>query len=204
MSVWVKICGLTNAAAVDAALDAGADAIGFVFAPSPRQISPTAALALKRRIDGRCACVAVMRHPSRAVLEDVVTTLQPDFVQTELADVAGMTLPAGVAFLPVLRENQDFDLDALPPQVLFEGARSGVGELADWPLARAVARRTRMVLAGGLDAGNVAAASRAVQPYGVDVSSGVEAAPGRKDARYIHDFVAAARAAGARPMQHQE
>ena len=83
----------------------------------------------------------------------------------------------------------------LPPRLLFEGARSGTGRTADWSAAQALARRTQLVLAGGLNAGNVAAAIAAVRPFGVDVSSGVEEAPGVKSPAAIADFVQAVRAA---------
>lgn len=85
----------------------------------------------------------------------------------------------------------------LPTRCLVEGPRSGTGQVADWTLAAAIAARTQVVLAGGLHAGNVAAAVQAVRPWGVDVSSGVESAPGVKDAARIHQFVFAARQAHA-------
>jgi phosphoribosylanthranilate isomerase len=84
---------------------------------------------------------------------------------------------------------------ALPRRLLFEGAISGSGEAADWDTASRLARSSELILAGGLNANNVAAAIRAVRPYGVDVSSGVESAPGRKSAQKIAEFVAAANAA---------
>jgi phosphoribosylanthranilate isomerase len=88
-------------------------------------------------------------------------------------------------------------VDPLPSRVLMEGARSGTGEKADWARARVLAQRTELVLAGGLDAENVATAIAAVRPFGVDVSSGVEHVPGSKSPERIMDFVAAAREAAA-------
>jgi phosphoribosylanthranilate isomerase len=85
----------------------------------------------------------------------------------------------------------------LPSRLLFEGARSGAGEVADWSQAAALAGRAELVLGGGLTPGNVAEAIAAVRPFGVDVSSGVESAPGRKDPARILDFISAAREAAA-------
>ena len=90
----------------------------------------------------------------------------------------------------------------LPERLLFEGPASGSGELSDWQAARALATRTALVLAGGLDAANVASAIAAVQPFGVDVSSGVEERPGLKSAAAIVKFVAAVRAAPGAPARH--
>ncbi len=193
MKIWVKICGLTEAVAVDAALDAGADAVGFVFAPSPRQISTGAALALKRRIGGRAETVAVMRHPVRELANQVMRELEPDYLQADMVEASQLALPAGCEYLPVLREGRVADTRRLPPRVLYEGEHSGVGQLANWDLAHELARRTRVVLAGGLSPDNVVDAIRLVRPCGVDVSSGVESAPGHKDPARIRDFVAAVR-----------
>ncbi|MBS0396347.1 MAG: hypothetical protein JSR54_17145, partial [Proteobacteria bacterium] len=112
----------------------------------------------------------------------------------DAADFEDLALPATLGRLPVLRTGQP--LPAVPPaRCLYESADSGRGARADWDAARGLARRTELVLAGGLDPANVAAAVATVRPFGVDVSSGVECAPGRKDPALIFDFVAAARAA---------
>jgi len=190
----VKICGMTDARAVSAALAAGADAIGFVFAPSVRQVTPEQAAALARPARGRALCVAVTQHPSAALLQDVFTVFGPDVLQTDQPDFAGITLPAGVAAWPVLRATAA----SIPPRILFEGPRSGTGNVADWTAARALAARTELILAGGLSPANVAQAVAAVHPFGVDVSSGVEEAPGRKDPALIESFVSRAREAFAR------
>jgi phosphoribosylanthranilate isomerase len=191
--MFVKICGLTDRTAVRAAVEGGADAIGFVFAPSLRSVTADRAVELAAEAPRGIARVAVFRHPERGAFADVVERLRPDFVQTDAEDFAALALPAETAALPVLRNGFVRD-EPLPACVLFEGARSGAGTKADWEEARALARRTRLVLAGGLDADNVAAAIELVRPWGVDVSTGVEHAPGRKDPEKIKRFIARVRA----------
>jgi phosphoribosylanthranilate isomerase len=120
----------------------------------------------------------------------------PDALQTDLADEAMLPPEAIRIWWPVLRSGRAPPA-VLPGRVLVEGPVSGVGEAADWTMARSLASTTELILAGGLHSGNVAQAIRAVQPFGVDVSSGIESSPGRKCATRIHDFVRAARAAAA-------
>lgn len=194
MTIWVKICGLTTHEAVDAALDAGADALGFVFAPSKRQVSAQRALELTRNVT--VPRVAVMLHPTQGMLDEVWSVFRPDVLQTDFDDLAALRVPEGLSVMPVIRSTGAAPA-RLPPRLLFEGAVSGVGETADWSAAAALARAAQLVLAGGLNASNVAAAIAAVTPFGVDVSSGVEAAPGVKDPTKIHEFVRHARAAAA-------
>jgi phosphoribosylanthranilate isomerase len=196
----VKVCGMTDTRAVQAALDAGADALGFVFAPSVRRVTPQQAATLAQAARGLALCVAVTLHPSSELVEEILEVFRPDVLQTDAADLAGIALPAGVAAWPVLRA-APADLSALKPdqRILFEGPRSGAGKVADWSAAHAVAQRCAMILAGGLSPDNVASAIGAVRPFGVDVSSGVEESPGRKSPELIESFVARARAAFAQP-----
>lgn len=192
--LWIKICGLTTRTDVRAALDAGADAVGFVFAPSRRQLSPRQAARLAGVTPGTAARVAVMLHPSQALLDEVWSSFRPDLLQTDIEDLDGLRLPEGLGVLPVVRSNRTPPA-SLPRSLLYEGARSGTGERTDWAGAARLSRGARLVLAGGLDPDNVAAAIAAVRPCGVDVSSGVEMMPGIKDAVKIHAFVRRARAA---------
>jgi phosphoribosylanthranilate isomerase len=192
--MWLKICGITSADAVEAALAARVDAIGFVFAPSVRRVEPAQAAQLAAPARGRVALVAVTRHPSQPLIDEIVRVMQPDMLQSDLEDFDGLRLPDALARLPVLRAAAAAG-SALPGRILFEGARSGSGEAADWQAAERMARRSDLILAGGLNAHNVGAAMRAVRPYGVDVSTGVESAPGRKSPQKIAEFVQAANAA---------
>ena len=192
--MWIKICGMTTPAAVRTALETGVDAIGFVFAPSPRQLTPRAAAALAQPVRGRLCCVAVTRHPTQAEVDEIVTTFAPDQLQSDAADLAGLRLPAQLARLPVIRSSAVVPVP-LPARILFEGPGSGTGNVTDWSLAASLARRTQLILAGGLSAANIAAALARVGPWGVDVSSSVESEPGIKSPVEIVKFVAAVRAA---------
>src|SRR5690606_19448935 len=192
--IWIKICGLTTREAVDAAVAAGADAIGFVFAPSKRQVTAAQAAALAQDVPARVTRVAVMQHPSQALVDEVCDIFRPDVLQTDAEDFASLRLPSELELLPVIRDGQEVDA-SLPARILYGGRTSGAGTTADWTCARELARRTQLVLAGGLSARNVADAIAAVRPFGVDVSSGVESAPGKKDIAKIYAFIRAARAA---------
>jgi phosphoribosylanthranilate isomerase len=195
--VFVKICGLSTAGSVRAAIEAGADAVGFVFAASPRRVTPEDAARLSSLVPAGILRVAVMRHPLAAEWERVADVVHPDWLQTEARDFSGLRLPASVTALPVYRDMAGLDAAAIAREdrVLFEAAASGTGETPDWERARALAAVTRLVLAGGLHPGNVAEAIRRVRPWGVDVSSGVEAERGVKDAVRIAAFIAAVRRA---------
>jgi phosphoribosylanthranilate isomerase len=192
--MWIKICGMTSPAAVQAALEAGVDALGFIFAPSARRLEPAQAARLALPARARARCIAVTLHPEQEQVDAILRLFNPDVLQTDLEDFGRLRLPAGLARLPVVRARPAPGV-ALPPRVLFEGPRSGSGTISDWQQAAALARSCELVLAGGLDAGNVEAAIAAVRPFGVDVSSGVEDAPGIKSPAKISDFVRAARAA---------
>lgn len=194
MSLFVKICGITDQTGLEAAIEAGADAVGLVFhAPSPRNVTPALAAALAARLPQSMTSVAVTLHPDQRLADEVLAALRPDAWQSDAADFASVDVPAAVQRWPVYRGGEP--PQSPPPRLLFEGARSGAGQVADWSLAGAWARTTQLILGGGLTPENVAAAVRAVRPFGVDVSSGVESAPGRKDPCRVRQFVAAARAA---------
>jgi len=193
--LWIKICGLRTREAVEAAADAGADAVGFVFhAGSPRNLAIDEARALQSAVPSRVERVAVFMHPSQQLVDEVVAAIQPDWVQTDLEDFAVLSLPREQGALPVLRSGQTLR-EPLPERCLLESARSGMGEPADWREAARVAKATQVVLAGGLDEHNVGEAVRTVRPFGVDVSSGVESSRGVKDVARIREFIRAARAA---------
>jgi phosphoribosylanthranilate isomerase len=193
---WIKICGMTSEAAVAAALEAGVDAIGFVFAPSVRQVSAVRARELALPARDRVSCIAVTQHPTQLLIDEIVRVFQPDILQTDIEDFAGLQLPSTLPRLPVLRAGVATALSgSLPARMLFEGPRSGTGQTSDWKEAATLARQTRLLLAGGLNQHNVAAAIAQVRPAGVDTSSGVEDHPGIKSAVKIAAFVRAARAA---------
>jgi phosphoribosylanthranilate isomerase len=200
VAIWVKICGLNARDAVEAAVDAGVDAVGFVFAASKRQVSATQATQLAQGVPRRIPRVAVMLHPTQSQLDEVCADFRPDVLQTDVEDLATLRLPMGLNVMPVVRSTAGPAL-AGHRRILFEGPVSGVGRTSDWHSAAQLARTTQLVLAGGLNATNVADAIAAVRPFGVDVSSGVEASPGIKDPAKIHDFVRRARAAAEEPLR---
>jgi phosphoribosylanthranilate isomerase len=196
-SLWIKICGLTDEAAVAAALQAGADAIGFVFSPSPRQIEPALAARLAAAARGRALCIAVTRHPKQPLLDEILRDFKPDGWQTDIGDLGILKVPRQLPILPVLRSGS-LALESPPRRFLFEGALSGQGVTSDWAEAARLAKDSQLILAGGLRPDNVAAAISTVRPFGIDVSSGVEAHPGKKSPALIAAFVAVARDAHAR------
>lgn len=194
-ALWVKVCGLTTPESVAAAVDAGVDAVGFVFAESKRRVTALQAAELTRDVPRDILRVAVMLHPSQAELDEVWSKFRPDVLQTDAEDLATLQVPAGLQVTPVFRAGRELPA-TLPPRLLFEGPVSGTGETTDWSTAAKLAARTQLILAGGLKPSNVAEAISIARPFGVDVSSGVEARPGVKDPQKIYDFVRNARAAG--------
>jgi phosphoribosylanthranilate isomerase len=192
--MFVKICGLTDPHAVDAAVDAGADALGFVFADSPREIQPVRARALCRSVPKATIRVAVMHHPNADRVAEVIETFEPDWIQTDVADFDELSIPDSTRLVPVFREGETAAISDFPARLVFEGKLSGSGKTADWKEAQRIARQSELILAGGLDPDNVSAAIAMVRPFGVDVSSGVEYERGKKDPKRIRQFVARVRA----------
>lgn len=195
MTVFVKICGIGDAATAAAAVDAGANAIGFVFADSVRRVTTEQARAAAMSIPGHVQRIAVMKNPSAEEWQDVLEGFEPDVVQTDITDLAELDVPPGVESWPVYREGGRIPALEMPYTFVYEGAASGAGETVDWNRAAQVSKQGRMILAGGLDAANVGEAIRVVRPWGVDVSSGVESEPGNKDVGKIREFISAVRAA---------
>ncbi len=179
---------------MDAAIAEGVNAIGFVFAPSKRLVNAAQAAQLTKGVPSSVLRIAVMQHPAQSLLDEVWSVFKPDMLQTDYEDLAGLELPNGLKVLPVLRAGKALP-SPLPVRMLFEGPVSGTGETADWTRAAELAAQTQLILAGGLSPSNVAEAIARVRLFGVDVSSGVESAPGVKDVRKIVEFVRAVREA---------
>lgn len=212
MSVLVKICGLSTPRAVDAALSAGADMIGVVhFERSPRHVSLDLARKLFARAGTQAARTLLTVDAGDAFLADALSLLRPDFLQLHGREPPERAATLRAAFdvkiikaLPVedaadlsaanaYAEAADMLLfDARPPKDA--ALPGGNGRSFDWRLLRGFAAPAPWLLAGGLDAGNVAEALAASGAPGVDVSSGVESAPGVKDEAKIAAFLRAARA----------
>lgn len=192
--MWVKVCGLRSPEDVDAALEAGVDAIGFVLVPSPRQVSVEQARALAARVRGRAQTVGVFRRLDAAALR------RNKGAGLDLAQGVLDGVSPGPGVLPVLVDGPDLVRRAAglaAPRLLVDGPDFGSGEPADWRRIAALARARPIVLAGGLTPENVGAALETVRPAGVDVSSGVERTRGVKDSGRILAFTHAARAAAA-------
>jgi phosphoribosylanthranilate isomerase len=218
MSLIVKICGLSTPETLDAALDAGADMVGFVFfPPSPRHLQFDAARALGERVRGRAQKVALTVDADDTFLRSVVAALRPDMLQLhglESTDrVEALQQTFGLPVMKALPIAVKGDLDRIAPyetvadRLLFDARAprdatrpGGLGNPFDWHLLQNVRTAVPFMLSGGLDIGNVAAALRITRASGVDVSSGVERAPGVKDVDKIIDFIRAARAAAAQQV----
>ncbi|MEV0200568.1 phosphoribosylanthranilate isomerase [Nonomuraea sp. NPDC050691] len=194
----VKICGLSEPGHVETAVEAGADAIGFVLTRSPRQVTPERAAELAALVPAHVLTVGVFRgeDPTQVRAATLAAGLRavqlhghhPHADFTALKDL-GLTLVRAVDAQADLRCGA-YDEDLL----IVDAPRPGSGEPWDWAAVRG-RPSGRWLLAGGLDPANVATAIDAARPWGVDVSSGVEVAPGVKDPGLIRDFVAAARGA---------
>ncbi len=184
--MYVKICGLTSEAGVDAAVAAGADGLGFVLCASPREVSVATAQRLRARVPASIQVVAVVRHVDDDAVANAIA-IRADLLQGAGPDRA---LPAGVRRLVACRA------DCVPEGtgwVLLDGPRPGSGQPTDFDVARRQAERRPLILAGGLSPDNVAEAIRYVNPAGVDVSSGVERQLGEKDPDLIQAFIQEAR-----------
>ncbi len=189
MSCLVKICGLKYAATVDAAVEAGADAVGFVFAKSVRQVTARHAAFIAANVPEHVVRVAVMMHPSADEWEEVRAIFCPDVLQTDAEDFQQLDVPDDITRWPVVREGSVSGSGDLPNTFVYEGKTSGQGETVDWSIAASLAARSQLILGGGLSQENVADAIRQVGPFGVDVSSAVESSPGEKDPELIRAFI---------------
>jgi phosphoribosylanthranilate isomerase len=199
--MFVKICGITNEDDALFAVAMGADAVGFVFAPSSRQIAAQQVYDITRRLPPEILTVGVFRDevPSRVI--DIVNRSGVRAVQLHghetPADVAEVSarvrwvIKAVAAGTSDARRANQFGTDL----VLVDAVSPGSGKMFDWSLIDDIPEGPRLILAGGLDPDNVAAAVQRVAPWGVDVSSGVESSPGKKDARKVKAFIERARQA---------
>ncbi len=215
MSLMVKICGLTTPEALDVALESGADLVGFVFfAPSPRNLAFEAARALGLRVAARAGKVALTVDADDAMLDALVAALKPDMLQLHGRESLERVMAVRARFgLPVMKALPIADRRDLAPigiyakvadRLIFDARApeaatrpGGLGTPFDWTLLRGIDPGIPFMLSGGLDTGNVAEALAVTRAPGVDVSSGVERAPGEKDPDKIRAFIRAARAAEA-------
>jgi phosphoribosylanthranilate isomerase len=212
MSLLVKICGLSTSGSVAAAIEAGADMVGFMFfRKSPRYVSLATAAALAGSARGQAAIVAITVDADEAALAEIVDGLKPDLLQLHGREpperVTQLRARLGVPLMKVIGIASREDLDAakaypMADRLLLDakapvGAAlpGGNGVPFDWRMLGGFAAGPPIMLSGGLHSCNVAEAIRTAKPAGVDVSSGVESAPGLKDEAKIFAFIRAARLA---------
>jgi len=208
--VFVKICGITSEDDALLAVAMGADAVGFIFAPSPRQVAPRRVYDITRRLPAETLTVGVFRDELPGRLLDIADQAGVRAVQLhgsetpdQVAEVVANGPAHGVRYVikafgadsPHLAAANRFHTDL----VLVDAPSPGSGKVFDWHVTADVPSGVRLILAGGLTPDNVADAVSTVEPWGVDVSSGVEEAPGRKDASKVRRFIQNARAASPRP-----
>jgi phosphoribosylanthranilate isomerase len=212
MPLLVKICGLKTPDALDAALEGGADMVGFVFfPPSPRHVTLDVARALGKQAKGRAAKVALSVDADDADLENSIDALKPDILQLHgkesVARVRDIKQKFSLPVMKALAVETRADLAALPgyaavcDRILFDAKPpkdatrpGGLGAVFDWHLLEGLDLKLPFMVSGGLTAANVAEALRITRAGGVDISSGVESAPGIKDPDMIRAFIRAARA----------
>ena len=201
--VRVKICGITSEADALLAVGLGADAVGFVFAPSPRQVTPTLVADIVKRLPPDVLTVGVFRDEAPKRVVDIVNHAGLGAAQLHghetaedsrwIAERVGLTIKAFSAGDRTIGRFGEFGAALL----LIDGSSPGSGEVFDWRLAEGVADPTRMIVSGGLGPDNVGQAIAHLHPFGVDVATGVEASPGRKDPHKLQAFVHEVRHASA-------
>jgi phosphoribosylanthranilate isomerase len=205
--VFVKVCGTTSEEDALLAVAVGADAVGFVLAPSPRQVAIERVRDIVSRLPPDVLTVGVFRdaapdqvvaavHRGRLKAAQLHGHERPEDTQY-VHERVPIVLKAFAAGDPEVRTAAEHGADA----VLLDAARPGSGRVFDWTLAEDAPVGLRLIVAGGLGPENVGPAVERVHPWGVDATSGVEERPGRKDPRRLRAFVAAARAAA--PIEHQ-
>jgi len=205
--VFVKVCGTTNEDDALLAVAMGADAIGFVFAPSPRQVAPQMAADIAKRLPPEILTVGVFRDEEQARVVRIVnqaglkgaqlhgheTPAQAAWVRQRVPFV----IKAFAAGQSAVAEADRYGVDA----AMIDAPSPGSGQVFDWILAAEVPDGVRVMLAGGLTPDNVAEAIAQTHPWGVDVATGVESSPGHKDPRKLRAFVAAAKSAASPAYQ---
>jgi phosphoribosylanthranilate isomerase len=199
--VRVKICGITNAADALAAIDAGADLLGFNFyEKSPRFVTAPDAERIGQQLPKKVDAVGIFVNAPAADVASLCKSLKLDAAQLHGDETAETVaeLAGSVTVVKAFRVDPCFDLKILNDYrgafaFLFDAALTGqyggTGHATDWDAARRAAARHRIILAGGLKVENVAAAVRIVRPYGIDVASGVESRPGKKDHGRLREFI---------------
>jgi phosphoribosylanthranilate isomerase len=200
--MFVKICGTTNESDALFAVAMGADAVGFVFAPSPRQVAPPVVRDIVRRMPAEIMTVGVFRDEAAPRLVEIANTCGLSAVQLHGHEAASEVrwVRERIPFVIKAFNYGDYGWDKMAEYdaadaLLVDASTPGSGDTFDWSAVAGLSEAlgTRVILAGGLSAANVGAAIEQVNPWGVDVVSGVESSPGHKDARQVWRFIEAAK-----------
>ena len=202
--VKVKVCGITNLEDACAAIQLGADAIGFVFAKSPRQVTAQQASRIIEKLPPFVSFTGLFVNAERKIVEKTIKTCRIDTLQFHGEESDGYcsyfkrTHKVVKAFKIKDKKSLDllldYDVDGYLLDTYIEGAAGGTGKVFDWNLAKKAKTFVNpIILSGGLNPGNVAQAIKKVRPYAVDVSSGIEKKPGKKDLRLMKEFIKAVR-----------
>lgn len=200
--LFVKICGITSEADALLAIGMGADAVGFVFAPSPRQVAAATVADIVKRLPHGVLTVGVFRDEARQRVVEIANQIGLGAVQLHGHETAedsqwirsrvALSIKAFSAGDRTIARFDQFGADYL----MIDGPSPGSGEVFDWRLGEGVVDPSRLIVSGGLNPDNVGQAVAHLVPFGVDVASGVEAEPGRKDPQLLRTFIANARRAG--------
>ena len=198
----VKVCGITNLEDAWTAIEAGTDALGFVFVPNtPRYIEPDDANTIMRQIPPLVTTIGLFVNAGSTQIRDVATNCRLDAIQLHGNESPELCHSLNLRIIKAFRIKESeplnilskFQVDAYLLDTYVKGKLGGTGETFDWNLACRAKRYGQIILAGGLNPSNVSTAINQVKPYAVDVSSGVEAEPGRKDPEKVKDFIRAVR-----------
>ena len=204
MTTFIKICGVTNEADALLAVGLGADAVGLIFAPSPRQVSMATAGDIVRRLPLETLTVGVFRNESPLRVVEIANQLGFRAVQLHGHEPASEVsyiserVPLVIKALDASKSDLSTYVDSGADLLLVDGPNPGSGELFDWRLAEGIVNTDRLIVSGGLSAENVHGAIEKLHPYGVDVATGVEMAPGVKDPRKMKAFIDAVHSADER------
>jgi len=210
--VKIKICGITNLADAEKAVELGADALGFIFSKSPRRVDAEIATEIIKGLPPFITTVGVFVNESMEVVKHIASVCRLNVLQFHGDELPEFCSQFGRKIIKSFRVKNPDDLSMLPGykgivsayllDSRVKGKRGGTGETFDWELAKIAVPYGRVILAGGLTSENVAEAIKAVNPYAVDVSTGVESAPGKKDYEKMRRFVETVRQMSQLKMQN--
>ena len=192
MNTLIKICGITELDDLNCAIEHGADLIGFVFVQSsPRYIEPKAAAHLVLEASRKVNTVAVMQHPTQDDLDSVLEYFKPKYIQSDADDFESIKFPNEIKKIKVYRTEKSLDISNIDNQSfsLLEGPTSGSGQMANKEILKKACKSNELFIAGGLSPDNISSFLETLNPFGVDVSSGVESTRGIKSREKIIQFI---------------